>query len=104
MGVVVQRLVQADVAGVLFTKNPRSGADERVIEASWGLGEAVVSGRVIPDHYRVARSGEVLERTTGMKKFAIRRAADGGTKPGGRPTSGIVMTPPRTTAQRRHIE
>jgi pyruvate,water dikinase len=79
VGVVVQSLLDPDVAGVMFTQNPINGADERVIEASWGLGEAVVSGRVIPDHYRVARSGEVLERTTGMKKFAIRRATDGGT-------------------------
>lgn len=79
VGVVVQALLDPDVAGVMFTQNPINGADERVIEASWGLGEAVVSGRVIPDHYRVARSGEVLERTPGMKKFAIRRAADGGT-------------------------
>jgi pyruvate,water dikinase len=79
VGVVVQALLDPDVAGVMFTQNPINGADERVIEASWGLGEAVVSGRVIPDHYRLARSGEVLERTTGMKKIAIRRAADGGT-------------------------
>src|SRR5258706_5287714 len=79
VGVVVQSLLDPEVAGVMFTQNPVNGADERVIEASWGLGEAVVSGRVIPDNYRVARAGEVLGRTTGMKKFAIRRAPDGGT-------------------------
>ena len=49
MAVVVQELVDADVAGVPFTRNPVSGAAERVIEASWGLGEAVVAGMVIPD-------------------------------------------------------
>ncbi|HEX6711847.1 MAG TPA: PEP/pyruvate-binding domain-containing protein [Thermoleophilaceae bacterium] len=79
VGVVVQALLDPQVAGVMFTQNPINGEDERVIEASWGLGEAVVSGRVIPDHYRVSRSGEVLERTCGMKKIAIRRAPDGGT-------------------------
>src|SRR4051794_8757345 len=79
VGVVVQALLDPEVAGVMFTQNPINGADERMIEASWGLGEAVVSGRVIPDNYRVARSGEVLERTPGMKKFAIRRGPDGGT-------------------------
>jgi len=79
VGVVVQALLDPDVAGVMFTQNPINGADERVIEASWGLGEAVVAGRVIPDNYRVARSGEVLERTCGFKKIAIRRAAEGGT-------------------------
>src|SRR4051812_23155028 len=79
VGVVIQALLDPEVAGVMFTQNPINGADERVIEASWGLGEAVVSGRVIPDNYRVAPSGEVLGRTTGVKKFAIRRGPDGGT-------------------------
>jgi pyruvate,water dikinase len=79
VGVVVQALLDPEVAGVMFTKNPINGADERMIEASWGLGEAVVAGLVIPDNFRVARSGEVLARTPGMKKVAIRRAGDGGT-------------------------
>ncbi len=79
VGVVVQSLLQPETAGVMFTRNPITGADERIIEASWGLGEAVVSGRVIPDSYRVARSGEVLERRAGLKRFAIRSAPDGGT-------------------------
>jgi hypothetical protein len=50
-----------------------------MIEASWGLGEAVVAGRVIPDSYRLARGGDVLERRPGLKKLAIRSAPDGGT-------------------------
>ena len=79
VGVVVQALLDSDTAGVMFTLNPVTGADERMIEASWGLGEAVVSGRVIPDHYRVARSGEVLERTPGLKKIAFRTLPQGGT-------------------------
>ncbi len=79
VGVVVQSLLDPEVAGVMFTQNPITGADERVIEASWGLGEVVVSGRVIPDHFRVDRSGQVLERTPGVKKLAIRTLPDGGT-------------------------
>jgi pyruvate,water dikinase len=79
VGVVVQSLLDPEVAGVMFTRNPISGADERMIEASLGLGEAVVSGQVIPDSYRVARSGEVLERTPGRKQIAIRRKPEGGT-------------------------
>jgi Pyruvate phosphate dikinase, AMP/ATP-binding domain/Cyclic nucleotide-binding domain len=79
VGVVVQALLDPTVAGVMFTQNPINGADERMIEASWGLGEAVVAARVIPDHFRVDRSGEVLERTPGLKKVAIRAVADGGT-------------------------
>jgi len=50
MAVVVQQLVSADAAGVLFTANPVTGArDELMINAAWGLGEAIVSGRVTPD-------------------------------------------------------
>lgn len=79
VGVVVQALLDPDVAGVMFTQNPINGADERVIEASWGLGEAVVAGLVIPDHFRVDRSGRVLERAPGMKKVAIRTLPEGGT-------------------------
>ena len=79
VGVVVQSLLQPETAGVMFTRNPITGADERMVEASWGLGEAVVAGRVIPDSYRVGRGGEVLERRPGLKKFAIRSASDGGT-------------------------
>jgi pyruvate,water dikinase len=63
----------------MFTRNPVTGADERVIEASWGLGEAVVAGIVIPDHYRIDRSGQVLERKPGYKKIAVRSVANGGT-------------------------
>jgi len=79
IGVVVQSLLDPDVAGVMFTENPVTGADERVIEASWGLGEAVVAGLVIPDTFRVDRAGEVLERTPGLKRTAIRTLATGGT-------------------------
>jgi pyruvate,water dikinase len=79
VGVVVQSLLNPESAGVMFTQNPINGADERLIEASWGLGEVVVAGRVIPDTFRLDRDGAVLERTSGVKKVAIRAAADGGT-------------------------
>lgn len=78
-GVVVQRLLEPEVAGVLFTRNPLNGADERVVEASWGLGEAVVAGTVVPDRFRIARDGTVLERAPGWKQVALRQSADGGT-------------------------
>lgn len=79
IGVVVQQLLDPEVAGVMFTRNPINGADERLIEASWGLGEVVVAGRVIPDNFRIDRSGTVLERNAGVKKIAIRCLRDGGT-------------------------
>jgi pyruvate,water dikinase len=79
VAVVVQSLLDPEVAGVMFTRNPVTGADERLIEASWGLGEAVVAGLVIPDHFRLSRSGEVLERRPGAKTIAIRTLPEGGT-------------------------
>jgi pyruvate,water dikinase len=77
MGVVIQELVPADVAGVLFTRNPVTGVAERVIEASWGLGEAVVAGLVVPDRYRLDARGRVLERSAGEKDVAVRAGRAG---------------------------
>ena len=52
IAVVVQTMVGSEVAGVMFTGNPMTAAtDEYVINASWGLGEAVVSGIATPDEY-----------------------------------------------------
>jgi rifampicin phosphotransferase len=64
LAVVVQRMVEAESAGVLFTADPITGRRRRaVIEAVRGLGEQLVSGAVNPDHFVVnVRSGEVLER------------------------------------------
>ena len=63
----------------MFTEHPVTGADERLIEASWGLGEAVVAGLVVPDHFRLDRAGQVLERKAGRKRIAIRSLPNGGT-------------------------
>jgi len=95
VGVVVQSLLDPDAAGVMFTTNPITGADERVIEASWGLGEAVVAGLVIPDHFRLDRSGAVLERSAGDKRLRIRRQQGGGTAQEAVPTelvSSLCLT------------
>lgn len=80
MGVVIQRLVAADAAGVLFTCNPVTGQAELVIEAAWGLGEAVVQGLVIPDSYRMDRAGSLLESRPGYKDIMIQRVQAGGTR------------------------
>lgn len=79
IGVIVQKLVDADVAGVLFTCDPMTGADERVIEASWGLGEVVVAGHVIPDRFRLTRTGEVLQSSAGVKDIIADLDAEVGT-------------------------
>ena len=80
MGVVLQELFNPDAAGVMFTRNPLSGAEERVIEAAWGLGEVVVAGLVIPDYYRLSPEGEILERRVGEKDLEFRLLAEGGTE------------------------
>jgi phosphohistidine swiveling domain-containing protein len=69
MAVVVQRLVPAEVAGVLFTHDPMdAGGKQMLVEASWGLGESVVSGRVTPDRFHVEReTGAVLARHINIK-------------------------------------
>jgi len=77
MAVVVQRLIDSDVAGVMFTRNPMTGADECVIEASWGLGEAVVAGLVTPDHWVLDSGGRIINFIVGEKDIAIRRTATG---------------------------
>lgn len=78
MAVVLQPMIASEVAGVLFTKNPVTGASERVIEASWGLGETVVSGLVSPDQYRLAADdGRLLGRRAGEKDLALRLQSDG---------------------------
>jgi phosphohistidine swiveling domain-containing protein len=79
MAVVVQVLVPAQASGVLFTAQPSTGArDLAVINASWGLGEAVVGGLVTPDIYTVEKaSGRVLEHRVAEKHVWAVRIAQG---------------------------
>jgi pyruvate,water dikinase len=74
MGVTIQEMVDAAVSGVMFTCNPVSGDPSTVaINASWGLGLAVVGGEVTPDEYRVSKvTGEVLHRRVGTKQVEYR--------------------------------
>ncbi len=69
MAVIVQQLVAADAAGVVFTADPVSGNPERItVESCWGLGETLVSGRVTPDRFVVRRDTEqVVERSVSTK-------------------------------------
>ena len=79
LAVVVQELVPADAAGVMFTADPLTGARERLlVNAAWGLGEAVVGGAVTPDTYAVDRtSGSVLDQQVGDKTVMTVRTARG---------------------------
>ena len=80
MAVVVQQMVFPQAAGVLFTADPVTG-NRRVasVEASFGLGEALVSGLVNPDIYTV-RDGEVVAKAVGTKQLAIHASPAGGTQ------------------------
>lgn len=79
MAVVVQRMIAADRAGVAFTADPSTGdRNHIVIEAAFGLGEVVVSGKVQPDTYVVDKpSGRLVDVNIGIKPFKVVRGADG---------------------------
>lgn len=80
MAVVVQRMVEADVAGVLFTCDPvRKRRDRMVVEAVIGLGEGVVSGHLTPDHYILKRDGRVRKAQVHVQPYAIVAVPEGGT-------------------------
>ena len=81
IAVVVQDMVPADTAGVLFSANPVTGdRGEIVVDASPGLGEAVVSGRVTPEHYVLDSTGRTRTYTPGAHEVVIRALAGGGTE------------------------
>jgi pyruvate,water dikinase len=89
MAVVVQRMVEAEIAGVLFTCDPVAGRQDRmVVEAVLGLGEAVVSGQVTPDHYVLKRDGRVRKAQVHTQPYAIVSLPHGGV--GERPLSPDV--------------
>lgn len=80
MAVVVQRMVFPHAAGILFTADPISGNRKTSsVEASFGLGEALVSGLVNADAFKV-RNGEIIARTVGRKRLAIEASSEGGTQ------------------------
>ncbi len=83
LAVVVQKMVQSEAAGVMFTANPSNGRrDQATISAAWGLGESVVSGSVTPDSIVVEKgSGRVLSRETANKEV-MTIYSEGGTAEG----------------------
>jgi pyruvate,water dikinase len=81
LSVVVQQLIDPEVSGILFTADPISGHRQVIsVDAGFGLGEALVSGLISADLYRVdRRTGEVLLARPGKKAFAVRSSPGGGT-------------------------
>ncbi|MDD9935921.1 MAG: phosphoenolpyruvate synthase [Myxococcales bacterium] len=82
IAVVVQRMIDSDTSGVMFTADPASGDRSRiVIEGAFGLGEVVVGGQVEPDTYVLSKEGpRVLEARIGEKTHRLERDPNGGTR------------------------
>ena len=82
MAVVVQAMVPSEASGILFTADPVTGRRHlTVIDAGFGLGEALVSGLVTPDHYRYDQNtGQIIQKDIALKQCAIMPLADGGTE------------------------
>ena len=79
MGVVIQRMIDSRCSGVMFTRSPSTGdRSVVVVEASWGLGSAIVSGEVTPDKYVVGKiTGEIVNRAVSTKMRQHRPNPDG---------------------------
>jgi rifampicin phosphotransferase len=97
MAVVVQRMVESAVSGVAFTLDPVTGAlDEVVVDAAYGLGEAVVAGEVTADHHRLSKATlAVLEETVGAKERRITSGARGTVTVEGPAGDRLALTRPQ---------
>ena len=81
MAVVVQRMIEPDVAGILFTVDPvQRRRDQMVVEAVFGLGESAVSGAVTPDNFVLARDGRLKRSRLAVQPYALVGLPGGGTE------------------------
>ena len=79
LAVVIQKMVNSDISGIMFTVDPHSGAKNIIIEAGYGLGEAIVGGEVTPDNYVVDKARmDVMFRKVSLQKWKYIRGPDGG--------------------------
>ena len=80
LAVVVQKMVNSEVSGIMFTVNPNSGVKEIVIEAGYGLGEAIVGGEVTPDTYKIDKETMKLkDKRVSTQKWKYTKSKDGKT-------------------------
>jgi pyruvate,water dikinase len=77
LAVIVQRMIDADKSGVIFSKDPTNKTENIIIESVFGLGEGIVSGRITPDKYIISPDLEILEKKIAEKKIAITRSSSG---------------------------
>ena len=80
LAVVVQKMIDAEKSGVMFSKNPLKDDETIMIESVWGLGEGIVSGKISPDHYLLNKELEVVDRKVSEKKIALVRSSSGKTE------------------------
>ena len=80
LAVVVQRMINSEKSGVMFSKDPSYKNDNIIIEAVWGLGEGIVSGQITPDRYIVSKELKILDKNIEDKKIAIKRTSSWETK------------------------
>lgn len=77
LAVVVQKMVDSEKSGVIFSKDPSYKKENIIIEAVWGLGEGIVSGKITPDKYVVSKEFSIIEKKISDKKIAITRDSSG---------------------------
>lgn len=77
LAVVVQKMIDSDKSGVIFSKDPTFKNNHVIIEAVFGLGEGIVSGMITPDRYLVSENLEITERKISEKKIALTRDSSG---------------------------
>lgn len=81
LAVLIQKMVDATVSGILFTRDPNTGENHMIVEAGFGLGESIVGGEVTPDHYVVdGATQKIVHKQLSEQKVRIVRAEGGGNR------------------------
>jgi len=81
LAVLIQKMVDATVSGILFTRDPNTGENHMIVEAGWGLGEAIVGGEVTPDHYVIdGASQKIVHKQLSEQRVRLIRAEGGGNR------------------------
>lgn len=92
LSVVVQKMVDSDKSGVIFSKDPSYKNDNIIIEAVYGLGEGIVSGKISPDRHVLSKNFKIIDQKIADKKIALTRDSGGN-------QIEVKLTPERSTSQ-----
>jgi pyruvate,water dikinase len=92
LAVVIQKMVDSEKSGVIFSKDPTNQTEDIIIEAVYGLGEGIVSGRINPDNYSISRDLKIKNVKIADKKIAITRDSSG-------KSTIVKLTPERSKSQ-----